>query len=196
MHTFKTIKELSSVICVLTVVSACSAGEPDKTTAPTRTSSAKATTLKKATADRQTELSKGLIGHWTFDDKDNPGRDSSGRDHHGILKGPVWGQDKGGSGVLLFAPLAYGAVHPWAYATAGLTLAFLSLILLIGVSLTSLFARDASLTLPRPPLWGVVLAASLLVLFQLIPLPAGVVSWLSPGPFRSGPWETVTAWAP
>jgi O-antigen ligase len=86
----------------------------------------------------------------------------------------------GCGGVLIFAPLAYGAVHPWAYATAGLTLSFLSLILLMGVALASIFARNASLTLPRPPLWGVVLAASLLVLFQLIPLPSEVVGWLSP----------------
>jgi len=50
----------------------------------------------------QSNLSKGLIGHWTFDDKDNPGRDSSGRDHHGVLKGPAWSQDEAGSGVLEF----------------------------------------------------------------------------------------------
>jgi len=47
------------------------------------------------------DLSKGLIGHWTFDDRDNPGRDSSGSNHHGTLKGPVWDQDKDG-GVLAF----------------------------------------------------------------------------------------------
>ncbi len=83
-------------------------------------------------------------------------------------------------GVLVLAPLAYGAVHPWAYAMAGLTLSLLSIILLAGIALVAIFAWDPSLTLPRPPLWGLVLAAVLLVLGQLIPLPQEVVGWLSP----------------
>jgi hypothetical protein len=82
--------------------------------------------------------------------------------------------------VLVFAPLAYGAVHPWAYATLGLILALLSIILLLGMALASLFAWDSPGLLPRPPLWGLVLAAALLVLFQLAPLPQEAAGWLSP----------------
>jgi len=83
-------------------------------------------------------------------------------------------------GILLWAPLAYGSVHPWAYVSLGLALAILSTILLARVGLAPFFARDSLGTLPRPPLWGLVLAAALLVLFQLVPLPQGVVGWLSP----------------
>ena len=83
-------------------------------------------------------------------------------------------------GILLWAPLAYGSVNPWAYVSLGLALAILSTILLARVGLAPFFARDSLGTLPRPPLWGLVLAAALLVLFQLVPLPQGVVGWLSP----------------
>jgi O-antigen ligase len=83
-------------------------------------------------------------------------------------------------GVLLVAPLAYGAVHPWAYVSLGLTLALLSIMLLMGVVLASFLALDAPGALPRPPLWGLVLAAALLVLLQLAPLPLEVVGRLSP----------------
>jgi hypothetical protein len=84
------------------------------------------------------------------------------------------------SGVLVFAPLAYGAVHPWAYASQGLILACLSIILLLAVSWASVSGHDFLGVLPRPPLWGLVLAAGLLVLFQLVYLPQNVVGWLSP----------------
>jgi O-antigen ligase len=83
-------------------------------------------------------------------------------------------------GVLAAAPLAYGAVHPWAYASLGLILALLSIVLLTWLALASRLSGDSPLTLPRPPLWGLVLAAALLVLLQLLPLPQGVVGWLSP----------------
>ena len=88
---------------------------------------------------------------------------------------------------LVFAPLAYGAVHPWAYVSLGLSLAGLSILLLLSLALAPQLAAELSATLPRPPLWGLVLAAALLVLLQLVPLPQGLVSWLSPwaGQIRS-----------
>lgn len=48
------------------------------------------------------DITKGLAGCWTFEDKDNPGRDTSGHNHHAVLHGPVWGKDEAGSGVLKF----------------------------------------------------------------------------------------------
>jgi len=50
----------------------------------------------------QEDLAKGLVGYWTFDDKGNPGKDSSGHNHHGTLKGPVWEEAEAGNGVLKF----------------------------------------------------------------------------------------------
>jgi len=50
----------------------------------------------------QTDLDKDLIGCWTFDDKDSPGKDTSGSDHHGTLHGSVWKQDISGNGVMKF----------------------------------------------------------------------------------------------
>jgi O-antigen ligase len=84
-------------------------------------------------------------------------------------------------GVLVFAPLAYGAVHPWAYASLCLILACLSVIFLLAVSWAAVSGDDLIGALPRPPLWGLVLAAGLLALFQLVSLPQTVVGWLSPG---------------
>lgn len=86
-------------------------------------------------------------------------------------------------GVLVFAPLAYGAVHPWAYTSLGLILSCLSVVLLLAVAIASLTAKQAFI-LPRPPFWGLVLAAMLLVLLQLTPLPLQIVEWLSPGAVR------------
>ena len=53
-------------------------------------------------------------------------------------------------GILLWAPLAYGSVHPWAYVSLGLALAILSTILLARVGLAPFFAGD-SLWYPAPP---------------------------------------------
>ena len=63
----------------------------------------------------------------------------------------------------------------------------LSILLLLRLALAPAFAAGFPATLPRPPLWGLVLAAALLVLFQLVPLPQGLASWLSPwaGQIRS-----------
>lgn len=86
MRRFKETKGFFAVIWSLTVVFACY----------TRTYA------ETAPARPPADLREGLIGHWTFDDKANPGKDISGRDHHGVLKGPVWREDVSGGGILLF----------------------------------------------------------------------------------------------
>jgi O-antigen ligase len=83
-------------------------------------------------------------------------------------------------GVLIFAPLAYGAVHPWAYYSVGLLLTFLSLVLTIA-ELYEIWGKPTTvIVLPYPPLWWLGLGLVLLVLIQILPWPQGVVQWLSP----------------
>jgi len=82
--------------------------------------------------------------------------------------------------VLVFAPLAYGAVHPWAYTWAGFALALSSLILLGWTAFSAISPQGQPFMVPRPPLWGLVLAAGLLAVLQVVPLPREVVGWLSP----------------
>ena len=83
-------------------------------------------------------------------------------------------------GVLIFAPLAYGAVHPWAYYATGLLLTLLSLALTI-TELYVIWGNPATVqVLPYPPLWWLGLGLVLLVLIQILPWPQGAVKWLSP----------------
>ena len=79
-------------------------------------------------------------------------------------------------------------VHPWAYVSLGLGLAGLSIVLLISLALAPHLTAGFPATLPRPPLWGLVLAAWLLVLFQLVPLPRGLAGWLSPWACQIRSW--------
>lgn len=82
--------------------------------------------------------------------------------------------------VLVFAPLAYAAVHPWAYFSIGLFIALLSIFLLL-VMLTNLFRAQGNLeSIPRPPLWGFVLAFLGLVSCQIVYLPESIAGILSP----------------
>lgn len=82
--------------------------------------------------------------------------------------------------LLVFAPLAYGAVHNWAYFSVGLVVAALSLAL-AGFACCSLVAGRASLeNFPGPPLWWLAPGLALLLLIQLAPWPQAVVRWLSP----------------
>ncbi|MDD2903294.1 MAG: O-antigen ligase family protein [Syntrophales bacterium] len=82
--------------------------------------------------------------------------------------------------ILVFAPLAYGAVHTWSYFTVALVASTLVLILL-AAAIYWLWARpEQALFLPHPPLWGAVVAGLILVLCQIIPLPQVVTSWVSP----------------
>jgi len=95
----------------------------------------------------------------------------------------TWGRRAilGGCGaILVFAPLAYGAVHTWAYGTIGLAVGSLSLILLAyGLYLAKTRPLEAKV-LPYPPLWWLGAGLILVTSLQIIPWPQGVVRWLSP----------------
>lgn len=87
----------------------------------------------------------------------------------------------GGVGtILVFAPLAYAAVHPWAYFTAGLIVAVLSLAIMANWLYLLWIHPQGELVVPYPPMWWLPLGLGLIVLFQVIPWPQGVVRWLSP----------------
>jgi hypothetical protein len=82
--------------------------------------------------------------------------------------------------LLIFAPLAYGAVHTWAYFSVALVTAGLAVILL-ATAIYWLWAKpEKQLFLPHPPLWGAAVAGLMLILLQIMPWPQGLVSWLSP----------------
>jgi O-antigen ligase len=77
--------------------------------------------------------------------------------------------------VLVLAPLAYGAVHPWAYFTIGLLMSGLGLSLLF-VRLTQAWAGpDEYWVLPYPPLWWFVAGLVCLILLQLAPWPQRLI---------------------
>lgn len=83
--------------------------------------------------------------------------------------------------VLAFSPLAYAAVHPWAYFSVALVTAGLSLVLL-AVALFRLLSRGAQeWSLPYPPLWWLAAALALLTILQAASWPQEVVRWVSPG---------------
>ena len=83
-------------------------------------------------------------------------------------------------GLLAFATLAFGAVHPWAYFSIGFTVALLS-IAVLSLGLYKVLARPLEkMLLPYPPLWWLGLGLGLLVLAQLLSWPQGWVRWLSP----------------
>lgn len=82
--------------------------------------------------------------------------------------------------MLIFAALAYGAVHPWAYFSMGLIMAVTSLTL-IASFLNKIYVRpNETLVIPYPPLWWLGLGLVLLVLIQILPWPQWLVKWLSP----------------
>jgi O-antigen ligase len=82
--------------------------------------------------------------------------------------------------LLVFAPLAYGAVHTWAYGTVGLTIGMMSLAVL-SFSLFNLMAKpDVKWFVPRPPLWWLACGVALIVFVQVVPWPAEMTKWLSP----------------
>jgi O-antigen ligase len=81
---------------------------------------------------------------------------------------------------LIFAPLAYGAVHPWAYYAVGLVAAFISLALLAWLFIKILLRPDESRSLPFPPLWWLTAGLVILLIIQVMPWPAGLVTHLSP----------------
>jgi len=88
----------------------------------------------------------------------------------------------GGVGlVLVFAPLAYASVHPWAYFTVDLVVACLSLVIMARWLYQLWIRPQNEVVIPYPPLWWLALGMGFLVIVQVIPWPRGVVSWLSPG---------------
>jgi len=83
-------------------------------------------------------------------------------------------------GVLIFAPLAYGArYHPWAYYAVGLWVTFLSLTVLLA-GLYELWAEPGTVSWPYPPVWWVGVGLILLITLQVVSLPQAWVRWLSP----------------
>lgn len=82
--------------------------------------------------------------------------------------------------IMIFAPLAFAAVHPWAYFTVGMVVAVLSIVIMINW-LYFLWSRpNGDIVLPYPPMWWLALGLWLIVLIQVIPWPQGVIGWISP----------------
>jgi O-antigen ligase len=82
--------------------------------------------------------------------------------------------------LLVFAPLAYGAVHTWAYSVVGLTMGMMG-IAVLSLGLFRLMARtEEKYFVPRPPLWWLACGVALLVFLQIMPWPAAITQWLSP----------------
>jgi O-antigen ligase len=82
--------------------------------------------------------------------------------------------------LLVFAPLAYGAVHTWAYSAVGLTIGMMS-IAVLSFGLFNLMAKpDEKYFVPRPPLWWLACGLALIVFVQVMPWPAEMTKWLSP----------------
>jgi O-antigen ligase len=84
-------------------------------------------------------------------------------------------------GVLVFAPLAFGAVHTWAYVAIGLVVGLMSLALL-AYGLYLVWAEPLeSRAWPYPAWWWLGGGLALVTCLQIIPWPQGAVRWLSPG---------------
>jgi len=82
--------------------------------------------------------------------------------------------------LLVFAPLAYGAVHTWAFAVVGLVVAALSLGLLTAAAAHLLSAPRHLAFLPRPPVWWLAPGLLLVLALQLAPWPQGLVRLVAP----------------
>ncbi|MDO9533433.1 MAG: O-antigen ligase family protein, partial [Deltaproteobacteria bacterium] len=82
--------------------------------------------------------------------------------------------------ILIFAPLAYGAVHTWAYFSIGLVTAVASLTMLAWL-LYKIYAKPQDLVLiPYPPLWWLAVGLVILTALQVHAWPQGWVARLSP----------------
>lgn len=80
--------------------------------------------------------------------------------------------------ILVFAPLAFGSAHVWAYTLAELGVFFL---LFIHFMTQVLFSR--SLAWVKTPVNGVLLLFILFIILQMIPLPGSWVAFVSPRTF-------------
>jgi hypothetical protein len=97
-------------------------------------------------------------------------------------RSPSWGRGIiiGISGaILIFAPLAYGAVHTWAYFSIGLVTAAASLTMLAWL-LYKICARPQELLIPYPPLWWLAVGLVILTALQVYPWPQGWVARIAP----------------
>jgi O-antigen ligase len=82
--------------------------------------------------------------------------------------------------VLIFGPLAYGAVHPWAYFTIGSVMGILSIVLLAVALYGILTKSEEGYAVPYPPLWWLGVGLIILTAIQIVPWPQGVLALLSP----------------
>ncbi len=82
--------------------------------------------------------------------------------------------------VLVFAPLAYGAVHPWAYFPVGLAVAAVSIALLVSLLYKLWAVPQETLSIPYPPLWWLAGGLLIVTFVQVMPWPQAVVAHLSP----------------
>jgi O-antigen ligase len=82
--------------------------------------------------------------------------------------------------LLGFAPLSYGAVHPWAYSLVQLALAGAGCLWLGHWAWALGRAETVTLNLVRTPLHLFILLLTAWIGLQLIPLPMTMVAWLSP----------------
>lgn len=98
-------------------------------------------------------------------DRERFGRSCDALVHGGILT------------LLIFSPLAFGAVHPWARGTAQLLIA--GMLLTWGAKLLRCGTTTAAMVRLRH-WWAPPAVFGLLVLFQTVPLPPAVIRVLSP----------------
>lgn len=80
--------------------------------------------------------------------------------------------------LIVFTPLAFGSVHVWAYTLMELTVLFLITLWLLKM------IHQGEVRIPKTPLNISLLIFFLLLLFQLIPLPDGVLKLISPSAFQ------------
>lgn len=94
-----------------------------------------------------------------------------------------WGRRLGigvSGAILIFAPLAYGAVHTWAYFCIGLVTAVASLTMLAWLLYKICDRPQELLLIPYPPLWWLALGLFILTVLQVSAWPQGWVASLSP----------------
>jgi len=83
-------------------------------------------------------------------------------------------------GLLIFAPLAFGSVHIWAYTIVEISVFSLLLLHLMN---RILFSGYMGLHWIKTPVNGLLIGFIILICFQMIPLPSSLVSFISPRTF-------------
>ncbi len=111
--------------------------------------------------------------------------------------------------LIVFTPLAFGSVSPWAYTTMGLTVCFLAVICVIrlifnnirkdttasgGQSITSQSTPSINrMGLKKTPLNIPIILFIILIIFQLIPLSPGLLKIVSPNTYHLYK-DTLSGW--